>query len=157
MKIFWKWVHVMPHYPCTLLCNKSNERRRIILPHFACILVRLFWMYNKTMIGFSLCMISRIIMQITLTSVCNIIVYWLVGVVTPTQDLWRLIGGILYFNSFDIDIIITKAPFRSCARDLAGTARLTMHHGSVLGDANKKPISQKQSCDTLSTSLFPGL
>ena len=101
--------------------------------------------------------IIGIIMQITLTSVCNIIVYWLVGVVTPTQDLWRLIGGILYFNSFDIDIIITNAPFRSCARDLAGTARLIMHHGSVLEDANKKPISQKQSCDTLSTSLFPGL
>ena len=31
--------------------------------------------------------IIGIIMQITLTSVCNIIVYWLVGVVTPTQDL----------------------------------------------------------------------
>ena len=98
-------------------------------------------------------MISRIIMQITLTSVCNIIVYWLVGVVYKCL----LVGGILYFNSFDIDIIFTKAPLRSCARDLAGTARLTMHHGSVLGDANKKPISQKQSCDTLSTSLFPGL
>ena len=33
------------------------------------------------------------------------------------------------------------SPFRSCARDLV-IARLTMHHGTVLGDANKKPAPQ---------------
>ena len=32
-------------------------------------------------------------------------------------------------------------PSRSCARDLV-IARLTMHHGTVLGDANKKPVPQ---------------
>ena len=53
-----------------------------LLPHFACTLVWLFWMYNKTIFGFGLRMISRIIQtsvnvirlslllrQITLTSV----------------------------------------------------------------------------------------
>ena len=29
-----------------------------------------------------------------------------------------------------------------------------MHRGTVLGDANKKPVPKKQSCDALSTSLF---
>ena len=32
-----------------------------LLPHFACVLVWLFWMYNKTIIGFGIRMISRII------------------------------------------------------------------------------------------------
>ena len=32
-----------------------------------------------------------------------------------------------------------------------------MHRGTVLGDANKRPVPQKQSCDALSSSLLPGL
>ena len=33
----------------------------------------------------------------------------------------------------------SNGPFRSCARDVI-IERLTMHHGTILGDANKKPI-----------------
>ena len=36
-------------------------------------------------------------------------------------------------------LFINGGPFRSCARDL-GIARLTMHHGTVLGNANKIPV-----------------
>ena len=32
-----------------------------------------------------------------------------------------------------------------------------MHHGTVLRDANKKPVPQKQSRDALYTSLFSSL
>ena len=46
--------------------------------------------------------------------------------------------------------------FLSRAKGLV-IARLTMHHGTVLGDANKKPVPKKQSRDALSTSLLPGL
>ena len=34
-----------------------------------------------------------------------------------------------------------NSPLRSCSRDLVIT-RLTMHHGTVLGDAGKKPVHQ---------------
>ena len=49
-----------------------------------------------------------------------------------------------------------NGPFRSYARDLV-IARSTMHHGTVLGDANKKPPSPKQSRGALLTSLFLSL
>ena len=32
--------------------------------------------------------------------------------------------------------------------------KLTMQHGTILGDANKKPVSQMQSRDALSTSFI---
>ena len=36
-------------------------------------------------------------------------------------------------------MLFVNGPFQSCARDL-GIARLAMHHGTVLGNANKKPV-----------------
>ena len=40
---------------------EGNSQRPFLLTRFPCILVWLFWMYNKTVIGFGLRMISIII------------------------------------------------------------------------------------------------
>ena len=52
------------------------------------------------------------------------------------------------------DPITRYSPFQSCITDLV-IARLTMHHGTVFWDANKKPVPQKQSHDALPTLLSP--
>ena len=52
----------------------------------------------------------------------------------------------LYDNigTFRPDDFLRYGPFRSCARDLV-IARLTMQHGTVLGDANKKTVLLQDS------------
>ena len=85
--------------------TRAKITKLFLLPHFACILVWLFWMY-KTIIGFGLCMILRIIQtslnvihlslwlrQITLTSVWIIpdimlsFIQWLCVVSTTLHNI----------------------------------------------------------------------
>ena len=51
----------------------------------------------------------------------------------------RISGPLGYFRYQFMFQVYGHGPFRSCARDLV-VARLTMHHGIVLGDASKKPV-----------------
>ena len=62
-KIIARWRrHYFKAYENYKITNFGKiYRMSLLLPHFACILVWLFWMYNKTIIGFGLRMISRII------------------------------------------------------------------------------------------------
>ena len=52
--------------------------------------------------------------------------------------------------------VYAYSAFQSCARDLV-IARLTVHHGTVLGDADKKPVPKNSPVMHLSMSLLPGL
>ena len=53
-----------------------------------------------------------------------------------------------------IQVSISMGHSEVSAGDLV-IARLTMHHGTVLGDANEKPIPKKLAPYASSTSLFP--
>ena len=54
-----------------------------------------------------------------------------------------------------IQNLIVNRPFPSCATDLV-IARLTMHHGIVLGKANKKPVPKNSPVMHCQRRYSPG-